>query len=107
MIAQIVSIRAISNPTDMRRPCFSRIARCSVTPAPADPEAAFDAPDAVLKEGGTAQVVAKGRWVVKRIRSKRRRQLFLDRVRRGKAVSALQNAFLLELSGIPTPRSST
>lgn len=72
----------------------------------ADPEAAFDAPDAVLKEGGTAQVVAKGRWVVKRIRSKRRRQLFLDRVRRGKAVSALQNAFLLELSGIPTPRAA-
>lgn len=70
----------------------------------ADPESAFEAPDEVLKEGGSAQVVVKDGWVVKRIRAKRRRQLVLDRVRRGKAVRAFQRAFLLELSGIATPR---
>ena len=70
----------------------------------ADPESAFDAPDEVLKQGRSAQVIVKDGWVVKRFCATRRRRLILDRVLRGKAARALRSAFLLELSGIPTPK---
>jgi len=72
----------------------------------ADPESAFDAPDEILKQGRSAQVIVKHGWVVKRFCAKRRRRLVLDRVLKGRAVRALQSAFLLELSGVPTPRAA-
>lgn len=69
-----------------------------------DPEAAFASPDRVLKDGGSAQVVTLGRWVVKRMKPRHARHFVLDRVRRGKALTAMRMAFLMEMSDLATPR---
>ena len=68
-----------------------------------DPEAAFVRGDATrLKDGRSAQVVAVGRFVVKRLVARRPTQPLIDRVRPGKALRAHRMAFLMEISGLPT-----
>jgi hypothetical protein len=67
-----------------------------------DPERALANRDQVLKEGRSTLVARVGRWVVKRIQSRRAGTRISDQVRRSKALRALRNSFLLEISGIPT-----